>query len=88
MNATPTGNPDLQRAAELAAQAAREAGRRPEIHWPQPVTGCSPLDDALNGLLATMKDALRSAEAADICAADQQQAVLADLARREREGRL
>jgi hypothetical protein len=80
-------NSDLERAAELAAQMSRTTGQT-RIESPPPVTGGSLLDAAANEALATIKDMVTKAEAADIAAADQQQAILADLARRERKGRL
>lgn len=78
----------LERAAELAAELSRSAGRRPNISWPTRSRGGTPMDDAGNAALDAMKTMLTAAEAADIAAADQQQAVLADAARRAREGTL
>ncbi|WP_292981261.1 hypothetical protein [Mycobacterium sp.] len=89
MDATPTGSSDtpLQRAAALAAHAARRAAPA-RIQPPTVPNGRSPLDAALGGALAAINNTVTSAEAADIAAADQQQAVLADLARREQEDHL
>lgn len=92
MDAAPTGNNDmtaLQRAAELAADMTRPVGPADAgLTWPSAAPGGSPLDAALNDALAAIRHTLTQAAAVDIAAADQQQATLADLARREQEGRL